>query len=187
MINRNDEYKSHVKCITESEKYESKSSYVAKANKGEMKQNAWLEKVTKAVQTFKGSNRAKILLEKVIDFPNIPRKKVKFFNFARNSFRSYGVNDSLLDEIWTVIEQFDKNDKIEQIALKRKLDDETVTTQPLKFIKLDVVTSEKCQDETNKFDWIDLIQSELNKKESHQISLAKLAKKVFFSSSSFII
>ena len=40
---RNDEYKYHVKCITESEKYESKSSYVSKANKGELKQNAWLE------------------------------------------------------------------------------------------------------------------------------------------------
>ena len=40
---RNDEYKSHVKCMTESERYESKSSYVAKANKGELKQNAWLE------------------------------------------------------------------------------------------------------------------------------------------------
>lgn len=40
---RNDEYKLHVKCLTESERYESKSSYVSKANKGELKQNAWLE------------------------------------------------------------------------------------------------------------------------------------------------
>ena len=37
------EFKSHIKCITESEKYESKSSYVSKANKGEVKQNAWFE------------------------------------------------------------------------------------------------------------------------------------------------
>ncbi len=40
---RGDEYKAHVKCLTESERYESKSSYVSKANKGELKQNAWLE------------------------------------------------------------------------------------------------------------------------------------------------
>ncbi len=37
------EFKAHIKCITESEKYESKSSYVSKANKGEVKQNAWFE------------------------------------------------------------------------------------------------------------------------------------------------
>ena len=40
---RNEEYKSHIKCLTESERYESKSSYVAKANKGELKQNSWFE------------------------------------------------------------------------------------------------------------------------------------------------
>jgi cell growth-regulating nucleolar protein len=35
-------YAEHVKCISEAEKYESKS-YQAKANKGELKQNAWFE------------------------------------------------------------------------------------------------------------------------------------------------
>jgi cell growth-regulating nucleolar protein len=38
----NREYASHNKCITEAEKYESKS-YVAKANKGELKQQSWYE------------------------------------------------------------------------------------------------------------------------------------------------
>jgi cell growth-regulating nucleolar protein len=35
-------YAQHVKCISEAEKYESKS-YQPKANKGELKQSAWVE------------------------------------------------------------------------------------------------------------------------------------------------
>jgi len=35
-------YNSHVKCISEAQKYESKG-FVEKANKGEAKQNAWFE------------------------------------------------------------------------------------------------------------------------------------------------
>ena len=150
----------------------------------------FFQKVTQAVQTFCGSQRAKILLEKLIDFPNIPRKKAKFFNFAQNSFRSFGVNESLLNEIWTVIDSFEKNTpkvattttaaavKTEPISdLKRKLDD--VKNQPTeKKVKHEDQVDVQCQDETNKFDWVDLIRNELMKKENHQVSLSKLSKKV---------
>jgi cell growth-regulating nucleolar protein len=39
---KNNEYVNHNKCISEAKKYESKS-YVEKATKGELKQNAWFE------------------------------------------------------------------------------------------------------------------------------------------------
>lgn len=39
---RGGDFKAHVKCLTESERYESKS-YVEKANKGDLKQNLWIE------------------------------------------------------------------------------------------------------------------------------------------------
>ena len=65
----------------------------------------------KAVETFQGSPKAKSLLEKLTDYPNVPRKKAKFFNFVRNSFRSYHITDGQLEEIWNVIESFDKAEK----------------------------------------------------------------------------
>jgi cell growth-regulating nucleolar protein len=40
---KNEEYKSHVKCLTESERYESKSTFVAKSNKGDIKQSLWMD------------------------------------------------------------------------------------------------------------------------------------------------
>jgi hypothetical protein len=40
---KNEEYKFHLKCLTESERYESKSSFISRSNKGDIKQNLWIE------------------------------------------------------------------------------------------------------------------------------------------------
>ena len=48
--NSNGEYKTHIKCVTESERYESKSTFTAKANKGEVKQTNWYEVGRSAAQ-----------------------------------------------------------------------------------------------------------------------------------------
>jgi len=99
------------------------------------------------------------------------------------------VNESLLNEIWEVIESFDKIPPKETttiavttkpvLDLKRKLED-TNNQQTEKKIKQSVKEPEdlQCQDETNKFDWIDLIRNELMKREKYQVSLSKLSKKV---------
>jgi len=99
------------------------------------------------------------------------------------------VNESLLNEIWEVIESFDKIPPKETttiavttkpvLDLKRKLED-TNNQQTEKKIKQSVKEQEdlQCQDETNKFDWIDLIRNELMKREKYQVSLSKLSKKV---------
>lgn len=186
-FNRTD-FKGHIRCITESEKYESKSSYVQKANKGDVKQNAWFENVLNAVETFRGSQRAKELLEKLTDFPNIPRKKAKFFNFMKNSFRSYGVHDGLLNEIWAVIENFDKKpaakpavtapvpvvDENNNDNKKRKLDKDESSEE--KIVKKKTVCEEVKA--PIKFDWIESSKLECSRKTENEISFKKLFKKI---------
>jgi cell growth-regulating nucleolar protein len=65
--------------------------------------------VFEAAESFKGSAKAKVLLQKLTDFTNVPRKKAKFFNFMKNSFRSFGVTDAILNELWSFIESIDNN------------------------------------------------------------------------------
>lgn len=51
VLNRNDDYKNHIKCISEDQKYGGKG-YEAKANKGDVKQQQWIQvKYRKAMPT----------------------------------------------------------------------------------------------------------------------------------------
>lgn len=157
-----------------------------KANKGDIKQNAWFEKVLAAVETFRGSSRAKTLLEKLTEFPNIPRKKAKFFNFMKNSFRSFGIHDGLLEEVWNVIESFDKK----QPAVVQKPVQATEPTNNSKRKLNEVAGEEEDADKDSnkkrateseagtKFDWIESSKAECAKQEDQQIKFKKLFKKV---------
>jgi cell growth-regulating nucleolar protein len=159
-----------------------------------------------AVEGFRGSSRAKQLLEKLTNYPNIPRKKAKFINFMKNSFRSFGVTDAILEEIWSEIEKFDKKSAETQPAsngsngVKRKLDqtenengnEDTQNKNNNK--KLNKNGSNEIEKENstsngthndengadNSFDWFESIKSECSKKENNQIKLKKLQKKVCF-------
>lgn len=127
-----------------------------------------------AVAVFNGSARARTLLEKLTDFPNVPRKKPKFMNFMRNSFRSYGVTDAMLNEIWTVIEKMDappqqQNGKPAQPPPKRQAEEDVATSDAKKV---------KDDDDAAGFDWLAEIRAECGKKESGQVKLSKLEKKV---------
>lgn len=115
----------------------------------------------------------------------MPRKKAKFFNFIRNSFRSFNLNDSQLNEIWDVIESFDRADKIKNDQtngnhLKRKFEDnveqkdeyETENKKPKKE------DADKIKNNTDDFDWIEVIKKECNKNQDYSVSLEKLEKKV---------
>ena len=128
------------------------------------------------MSAFNGSARAKTLLEKLTDFPNVPRKKPKFMNFMRNSFRSYGVTDAMLNEIWTVIEKMDaptqqSNGAKNTGAQKRPLEVEEPQAGPQKKVKDEESPSAE-------FDWLAEIKQECAKKDSNQIKLNKLEKKV---------
>lgn len=79
-------YKEHVKCVSEAEKYSGKDwKPKANANKGEQKQELWLQQVQAAITGAPANPRVRGLLERLKDYPNIPRKKIKFENFVKNS------------------------------------------------------------------------------------------------------
>lgn len=87
----------------------------------------------------------------------------------------------MLEEIWSVIESFDKKPavvpQLPQQQQKRKLDEiEPENIEDKKRTK--TIEEIPTQDERTKFDWLELIKNELNKKENHQISLLRLSKKV---------
>lgn len=98
------EYVSHIKCISEDEKYSAKG-FVAKPdkNKGAQKQALWtdiikdvlLKKPTLDVQT-------KQILQRISDQANVPRKKPKFINFIRNSMK---LSPNICEKVWKIIEE----------------------------------------------------------------------------------
>ena len=94
-----DDYAAHIKCVSEAEKYQGalyKDSGKSGGAKGEKKQQEWLEvdeayvylvcgqcvlyiqRVRDSVQSAEVNPRISRLLEKISEFPNIPRKKSKF-------------------------------------------------------------------------------------------------------------
>ncbi|XP_052100948.1 cell growth-regulating nucleolar protein-like [Mytilus californianus] len=97
-----DSYVEHIKCISEEEKYSGKNyKPKANANKGEVKQEQWLEKVQIAIDKCITNPRLKGVLERMKDYPNIPRKKAKFENFVSNSMN---VRDRrLVGEVWDLL------------------------------------------------------------------------------------
>lgn len=97
-----DGYKEHTKCISEEEKYSGKD-FVPRmnANKGEKKQDEWIEKVQSAIENAKANNKLKHILMQIKNFDNIPRKKAKFGKFLENSLRIK--NQNLIDEAWGAI------------------------------------------------------------------------------------
>lgn len=95
-----EEYKNHVKCISEEEKYSGKD-FKAKANKGEEKQESWTQLIQTTIDT--ATNLAPDLLnflKQLVVYTNVPRKQAKFENFVRNSMRIR--NENLISRAWEV-------------------------------------------------------------------------------------
>ncbi|XP_076461870.1 cell growth-regulating nucleolar protein-like [Babylonia areolata] len=95
-----DSYQTHIKCVSEEEKYSGKN-FVAKPNKGEVKQEQWIQKVQAAIQKAPANPQLKNLLHRLEDFPNVPRKKAKFENFLKCSLRV--LNKGLMDQVWDLL------------------------------------------------------------------------------------
>ncbi|KAK2144302.1 hypothetical protein LSH36_769g00113 [Paralvinella palmiformis] len=108
-----DTYKEHTKCISEEEKYSGRDwKPKSGANKGEQRQEAWIEKVSTAIDQCVARPQLKAILLQVKDYPNIPRKKVKFQNFLKNSLRIHG--DSLITQAWDIITAETNQSKTEE-------------------------------------------------------------------------
>uniref|UniRef100_H3C118 Cell growth-regulating nucleolar protein n=1 Tax=Tetraodon nigroviridis TaxID=99883 RepID=H3C118_TETNG len=101
-----DDYKNHNKCISEDQKYGGKG-FEAKANKGEVKQQQWIEKIHDAMNKPGVSAKLKDVLGKVSAYDNVPRKKAKFQNWMKNSLKIN--NTSLHDEVWDILAAADND------------------------------------------------------------------------------
>ncbi|XP_038151586.1 cell growth-regulating nucleolar protein [Cyprinodon tularosa] len=95
-----EDYKNHNKCISEDQKYGGKG-YEAKANKGDVKQQQWLQRINEAMSKPGVSAKLRDVLHQVSSYDNVPRKKAKFQNWMMNSLRI--VNTGLQEEVWNII------------------------------------------------------------------------------------
>ncbi|XP_008149103.2 cell growth-regulating nucleolar protein isoform X1 [Eptesicus fuscus] len=97
-----EDYKNHVKCISEDQKYGGKG-YEGKAHKGDIKQQAWVQKVNELIKRPNVSPKVRELLEQISGFDNIPRKKAKFQNWMKNSLKVH--NESILEQVWNIFSE----------------------------------------------------------------------------------
>ncbi|XP_063699175.1 uncharacterized protein C16C10.8 [Culicoides brevitarsis] len=186
------EYDTHIKCITEMEKYSAKG-YVAPANsnKGAKKQEAWVEMVRTIQQQQKNiSQSVSKILTTISQHDNIPRKKASFLRFLQNSFRYMKMDD--IEAAWNLLEEEMKKNKPQPAPQaapktensqngtsngtnKRKLDEEE-EEKPENGTKKAKI--EETETNTEKFDWAKTIKDILLSK-NNQLKLSKLKKKVF--------
>ncbi|KAI6056256.1 LYAR [Marmota monax] len=97
-----DDYKNHVKCISEDQKYGGKG-YEGKAHKGDMKQQAWIQKINELIRKPNVSPKVRELLKQISAFDNVPRKKAKFQNWMKNSLKVH--NESILEQVWNIFSE----------------------------------------------------------------------------------
>lgn len=104
-----DDYKNHVKCISEEQKYGGKG-YEVKTHKGDIKQQAWIQKINELVKRPNVSRKVRELLEQISGFDNVPRKKAKFQNWMKNSLKVH--NESILEQVWNIFSEASSNEAV---------------------------------------------------------------------------
>ncbi|XP_072315638.1 cell growth-regulating nucleolar protein [Eucyclogobius newberryi] len=95
-----DDYKDHVRCISEDQKYGGKG-FEAKANKGDVKQQQWLQKIHVALSKPGVGASLQNVLRQVAVYDNVPRKKAKFQNWMKNSLKIS--NSGLHEQVWDIL------------------------------------------------------------------------------------
>ncbi|KAJ8397825.1 hypothetical protein AAFF_G00435140 [Aldrovandia affinis] len=95
-----DDYKNHIKCISENQKYGGKG-YPERlnSNKGLTKQS----RIQEAMNKPGISAKLRDVLSQVSSYDNAPRKKAKFQNWMRNSLKIH--NTCLHDQVWEIFAQ----------------------------------------------------------------------------------
>ncbi|XP_008318712.1 cell growth-regulating nucleolar protein [Cynoglossus semilaevis] len=112
-----DDYKNHIKCISEDQKYGGKG-FEAKANKGDVKQQQWIQKVNEAMNKPGVSAKLKDVLKQISSYDNIPRKKAKFQNWMKNSLKIN--NTALHEEVWNILSAADAESDVPPQTKKDK-------------------------------------------------------------------
>ena len=103
-----DAYKAHTQCITEDRKYGPQDEKnVNIPDKGQKRQQDWLNKIKEAVSKVNLSGPTEMALNKLLEYPNIPRKKSKFINFASSCV---GIRKpEVVEQIWSIFEEANKS------------------------------------------------------------------------------
>ncbi|CAH1119563.1 unnamed protein product [Phaedon cochleariae] len=194
---RGEEYAIHIKCITEEERYSAKGSLLnGVVKKGEVKQESWVEMIASILDKEPNMKPAHHnLLNTILGYSNIPRKKPKFMNFIRSSSGGR-VNMKEVEEVWNIIEKYKDNQAkengqkntnksndntfpdhgdVHDATTKRKVDNEGDTDSPKKKKNM-VSPDEDSILREEKFSFQDKIIGVLECKKT--ISLKKLEKKV---------
>ncbi|KAM9678645.1 cell growth-regulating nucleolar protein isoform 1-T2 [Trichechus inunguis] len=113
-----DDYKNHVKCISEDQKYGGKG-YEGKTHKGDIKQQAWIQKINELIKKPNVSPKVRELLEQISGFDNIPRKRAKFQNWMKNSLKIH--NESILEQVWSIFSEASRNEPVSEGQDKQPL------------------------------------------------------------------
>jgi hypothetical protein len=97
-----DDYRKHTSCVTESERYEKRTSANGK-NKKSSPQEVWMDLI--ATSIGKAPPRLKHHLETMASLGNVPRKEKQFRNFTKNSLRLDKKDaHTIVDEIWQFLQ-----------------------------------------------------------------------------------
>ena len=97
-----EDYLTHTSCVSEAERYQG-ALYVHKDNKGEVKQQAWLSNVQARLDAAEGSAKLRPFMERLLAYDNVPRKRAKFINFAKNSLNLKQDREGIAEKLWDVI------------------------------------------------------------------------------------
>ncbi|XP_009707699.1 PREDICTED: cell growth-regulating nucleolar protein [Cariama cristata] len=144
-----DDYKEHVKCISEDQKYGGKD-FEAKTNKGDAKQQEWIQKIHEVMKKPNISPKVRNVLEQMRVFDNIPRKKVKFQNWMKNSLR---ITDSTLqDQVWDIFSEATRNisSEKEQDKPQQKEERQSAETREETMVEENGITDDKIERKKNK-------------------------------------
>ncbi|NWZ90337.1 LYAR protein, partial [Nesospiza acunhae] len=163
-----DDYKEHVKCVSEDQKYGGKG-FEAKASKGDAKQQEWIQKIHEVMKKPNISPKVRNILEQIRAFDNIPRKKVKFQNWIKNSLR---INDSnLQDQVWGVFSEATRNtsNEKEQDKPQQKEEQQLAETGENTKAEENGITDEKTERKKNKRERKE--ERQKNKKEKKDLKL----------------
>mmetsp|Transcript_87785 Transcript_87785/g.155661 ORF Transcript_87785/g.155661 Transcript_87785/m.155661 type:complete len:231 (+) Transcript_87785:66-758(+) len=99
-----EEWEAHTSCMSEAQKYQGKLFQgKEKENKGQAKQDSWVENVGKAVADPSADipDQIRTALQNLMGYDNIPRKQKPFGNFVKNSLKIW--DQSKIDAMWNVI------------------------------------------------------------------------------------
>ncbi|NXY42732.1 LYAR protein, partial [Ceuthmochares aereus] len=144
-----DDYKEHVRCISEDQKYGGKD-FEAKTNKGDAKQQEWIQKIHEVMKKPKINPKVQNILEQMRVFDNIPRKKVKFQNWMKNSLR---INDSTLqDQVWDIFSEATRNISSEkkQDKPQQKEEEQSAVTEEKAMAEENGITDDKTERKKSK-------------------------------------